>query len=736
MATFLRPGERKPSAFGVSFDSDRDGEAALPMPAVPNQGLQHQRQKLPVSKHRTEILYLVEHHQTTIIVGETGSGKTTQVPQYLVEAGWAQGGRMVACTQPRRVAAMTVATRVAEEMGTHLGQQVGYSIRFEDVCTPGVTHIKYCTDGVLLRDMLADPLLSAYSVIMVDEAHERSLATDVLLGLLKKVQRRRPDLRVIIASATLEAEKLASFFDASTVRGRKAGPVPGTVSKASALLSVEGRTHPVQVHYLEQPTSDYVQTAVQAAVNLHEEDMPGDILIFLTGQEECDRCTNLLEEEARRLRRRQGALRLMPMPLYAGLPAAQQLQVFQPPPRGYRKVVAATNIAETSVTLEGVVYVIDSCFSKQKVYNPLTGLESLLVAPISRANAQQRAGRAGRVRPGHCLRLCTEETYERELRAATVPEMQRSELAGTVLQLKALGIDNIMAFDWLAAPPSETMVRALELLHALGALDGDARLTKPVGQQMAELPLDPRLGKCLLQAAASGCSAEVVTIVAMLSVQSIWAGAHGEKKALNAAKMRFAVGEGDLISYLNVWKAWEDSGRSRKWSHTNFINHRTMLRAADIRNQLCSHLRRVSLPLASCDGDVTTVQKALAAGLFTNAAQLSDTIYESLDPAYTGTNMYRLVRGAAGQQVKLRIHLGSVLWSCKPQWVLFYQVQQNSSGWYEMQDLVAVQPEWLTECAAWEAAIAAAEAAARCEAQPVTGLGLRLEPRLCAVQHL
>lgn len=470
------------SAFGISFEVDREdskaagggGGPAAPYNPHERLSLRDQRARLPIARHRREILFAVETHATTVVVGETGSGKTTQVPQYLLEAGWCEGGRMVACTQPRRVAAMTVAQRVAEEVGCSLGQTVGYAIRFEDVQTQGVTALKFCTDGVLLREMMSDPLLSKYSVIMVDEAHERALPTDLLLGLLKKVQKRRPDLRLIISSATMQAQAIAGFFDASTT-WRQPEPRVGTVLRTPAVLSVEGRTHSVQVHYLEEPCSDYVRASVQTVVDIQMEDLPGDVLVFLTGQQECEAAVQLLEQEASRLRRSRGlSLRLMPLALYAGLPGAAQLQAFEPTPRGYRKVVVATNIAETSVTIDGVVYVVDCMFAKQRFHNPLTGLEFLLAAPISKASATQRAGRAGRVRPGFCFRLGTEEDYQ-QLPETTVPEMQRSSLAGVVLQLKALGVDNLMAFEWLAPPPAEALVRALELLHALGAIGDDAR---------------------------------------------------------------------------------------------------------------------------------------------------------------------------------------------------------------------------------------------------------------------
>jgi ATP-dependent RNA helicase DDX35 len=399
--------------------------------------------------------------------------------------------------------------------------------------------------------------------------------------------------------------------------------------------------------------------------------------------------------------------------LYAGLPAAAQLAAFEPASRGTRKVVIATNIAETSVTIEGIVYIIDSMFSKQRCYDPLTGLESLLVAPISKASAAQRAGRAGRVRPGHAFRLCTEEDFVSKLQDVEVPEMQRSSLAGTVLQLKSLGIDNMMTFHWLAPPPAEAMVRALETLHALGGIGNDAKLTNPLGVRMAELPLEPPLAKALLAGAEAGCAEEVATIVAMLSVQSVWA-PHGDRRVVDAAKARFAVGQGDLLTYLNVWQGWEDNGRNKKWSYTNFVSHRSMLRVADVRNQLLSHLRRNGLPVRGpalvpgmgVEAKTQVLQrllKSLTAGLFINAARLTEEMNVNVaNPDDTGVGVYRLVRGGAGSpaaSVKLRIHPSSILFRCKPRWVCFVSAQQTDSGWYEMQEVVAIESEWLAEVA-------------------------------------
>uniref|UniRef100_A0A672T379 RNA helicase n=1 Tax=Sinocyclocheilus grahami TaxID=75366 RepID=A0A672T379_SINGR len=361
--------------------------------------IEKQRQRLPVFKHRNNILYLVESFQTVVIVGETGSGKSTQIPQYLLEAGWAADGKVIGVTQPRRVAATSVAGRVAEERGAYLGHEVGYSIRFDDCSDPHATRIKFLTDGMLVREMMSDPLLKKYSVIMLDEAHERTLYTDITIGLLKKIQKKRRDLRLIVASATLDAKKFHDFFDLN----ESGDPNKDTC----AILTVEGRTFPVDIFYTVSPVPDYVKATVETVMKIHETEDDGDVLAFLTGQEEVEKVVSMLQEQARTLSRYGMKKHLCVLPMYAGLPYNEQMRVFERMPPTVRKVVVATNIAETSITINGVVFVIDCAFVKLRAYNPRTAIESLIVTPISKASACQRAGRAGRNRAGKCFRLYT-----------------------------------------------------------------------------------------------------------------------------------------------------------------------------------------------------------------------------------------------------------------------------------------------------------------------------------------
>lgn len=398
-----------------------------------------------------------------VFVGETGSGKTTQIPQFVLfdDMPHLYGRRQVACTQPRRVAAMSVAKRVADEMDVKLGEEVGYNIRFEDNSGPN-TILKYMTDGMLLREAMNDHNLDRYSCIILDEAHERTLATDILMGLLKEVAIRRPDLKIVIMSATLDAQKFQRYFN------------------DAPLLAVPGRTHPVEIFYTAAPERDYVEAALRTVLQIHATEAEGDVLLFLTGEEEIEDVCRKIRLEADELQREDDCGPLVVYALYGTLPPAQQQRIFDPAPppikkggKPGRKVIVSTNIAETSLTIDGIVYVVDPGFSKQKVYNPRIRVESLLVSPISKASAQQRAGRAGRTRPGKCFRLYTEQAFKKELIEQTYPEILRSNLANTVLELKKLGIDDLVHFDFMDPPAPETMMRALEELNYLACLDDD-----------------------------------------------------------------------------------------------------------------------------------------------------------------------------------------------------------------------------------------------------------------------
>ncbi|RPA79893.1 P-loop containing nucleoside triphosphate hydrolase protein [Ascobolus immersus RN42] len=635
---------------------------------------------LPIAKHQKALLYLVENHPVTIVVGQTGSGKTTQLPRYLYDAGWTKDGKVIACTQPRRVAATSVAARVAEEMGVRLGDEVGYSIRFEDM-TSEKTRIKYLTDGLLLREALIDPLLSRYSVIMVDEAHERSLSTDILLGILKKIRRKRPDLRIIISSATLQAEDFVRFFS-TTPEGKE--PEKNNGKDIAKIISIEGRCHPVDILYLSQPTENYIESIMSAIFEIHLKEPQGDILVFLPGQADITNCIELLSERAAKLH--PAAPKLLPLPLYAGLPSSQQLEIFEPTPENYRKVVFSTNIAEASLTIPAIHYVLDSGLVKLRTYNPQTGIDTLTTVPTSRASAVQRAGRAGRVAPGKCFRMYTEPFFNDQMIEAAVPEIQRSNLAPVVLQLKALGVENVAKFEFLTAPPAELMIRALELLFGLGAVDAEARLTKPTGVRMAEMPVGAMMAKAILSSIQFRCTDEILIIAAMTSAGNIFITDYDNKKAGESQRRKFAVEEGDHLTLLNVFTAFQaktNSKNATKWCHDHLLNFKSLQRAVSIRNQLKRYLEKFKITNYG-NKEVTgeMIRRCLASGYFANAARMQP----------DGTFV------SVGGGVRMWAHPSSVMFNRRCDWVVFNEVVEMGGKIY-IRDVTSIEKDWLVEYA-------------------------------------
>ncbi|KAF4124040.1 pre-mRNA-splicing factor ATP-dependent RNA helicase DHX38/PRP16 [Geosmithia morbida] len=621
-----------------------------------SKSLREQREYLPAFAVREDLLRVIRENQVIIVIGETGSGKTTQLTQFLYEEGYGNRG-MIGCTQPRRVAAMSVAKRVSEEMEVPLGSTVGYAIRFED-CTSKETVIKYMTDGVLLRESLNEPDLDRYSCIIMDEAHERALNTDILMGLFKKILQRRRDLKLIVTSATMNAKRFSDFF----------GSAPD--------FTIPGRTFPVDVMFHRSPVEDYVDQAVHQVLSIHASMDAGDILVFMTGQED-------IEVTCELVRKRLDALNDPPkleiLPIYSQMPADLQAKIFDRAAPGVRKCIVATNIAETSLTVDGIKYVVDAGYSKLKVYNPKMGMDTLQITPISQANSSQRSGRAGRTGPGKAFRLYTEKAFKDELYMQTIPEIQRTNLANTVLMLKTLGVKDLLDFDFMDPPPQDTILTSMFDLWALGALDNMGELTE-LGKKMSAFPMDPSLSKLLIMAEEYGCSEEMITIVSMLSVPNVFYRPKERQDEADAAREKFWVHESDHLTYLQVYQAWKANGYSDGWCVRHFLHAKSLRRAKEIREQLLDIVRMQKMELVSCGMDWDLVRRAICSGYYHQAAR------------YKGSGEYTNLRTNLGVQ----LHPTSALYAGHPPDYIVYHELILTSKVY-VSTVTAVDPYWLAD---------------------------------------
>ena len=617
-------------------------------------------ESLPVSQRKAEIQKLLSEHQVIVVAGETGSGKTTQLPKMCLELGFGNLG-MIGHTQPRRIAARSVAARIAEELETELGGLVGYKVRFNDQISDD-TQIKLMTDGILLAEIQNDRFLNQYSCLIIDEAHERSLNNDFILGYLKQLLPRRRDLKLIITSATIDVERFSKHFNNAPI------------------IEVSGRTYPVEVRYrpvVEEDDQDQLQGILNAVDELQAEGR-GDILIFMNGEREIRDTAEALQK--------QNLKHTEILPLFARLSAQEQNKIFHP--SGLNRIVLATNVAETSLTVPGIKYVIDPGTARISRYSYRTKVQRLPIEPISQASANQRKGRCGRVSEGICIRLYSEEDFNSRPEF-TDPEILRTNLASVILQMTALGLDDIEAFPFVDAPDKRHIQDGIKLLEELGAFEivrtkaGEKRQLTAVGRQLSQLPVDPRLAKMLLCAVSQGALHEVMIIVAALSIQDPRERPQEKQQASDEKHRRFADKKSDFLAFLNLWRYLQEQQKElsknqfRRQCQKDFLNYLRIREWQDIYHQIRLTVREMGLPINSEKAEYQQIHTALLSGLLSHIG-----LKEAEKQQYLGA-----------RNAHFAIFPNSVLFKKQPKWVMAAELVETSKLWGRM--VAEIEPEWI-----------------------------------------
>ena len=655
------------------------------------------------------ILWAAESYATTVLVPAACASVSESLPALLVAAGWAQPGSALAVAVAGGALAAASAARLADATRARLGREVGYATSYERALDPAAARVAYFAEGALLRGMAADPLLRGYSAVLVDAGRERSTAADALLALLRKVQRRRRDLRVLVVAAPHHAATLAAHFDLRVTGSKSkaaaqplpphAGTEPPAENMCAAIVCLEVEPHPVRVSFSATPVADYMSAAAEVILRLHAtEPVPGDVLVLVPTAAAVQECAAALEEEIARGRADQSRARLRVCRLHGAMAAAAQAEALRLAAPGMRKVVVAAGAGE-DVAIEGVAFVVDSGLQLETLHGVDDGVVRHVVTPISQARAERRAALAGASRPGQAARLYTEQAYA-ALAADCVVEAQRCDLSSVVLRLKALGVENVARFDWPSAPPAALVGTALEMLFALGALDDASRLT-PLGERMAHMPCaSPMLAKALAVAPEMGCVEEMAAVAGCLSVRSLW---YGGAKAdeLEDSLAVFATAEGDMITYLNVMTAYARAGRRAQWCVQYSLDARALAAAEAARACSLAAVRHAAAgssaaPAAAQNGaaEASAVCRALAAGFFPHAATRET---DSEGWSRSGRDVY--VTARARTRVSLHKRCALSLSSKAAPYVVCAEMVEDEEGSVIMRHVCRVTDAWLKEAA-------------------------------------
>jgi len=608
---------------------------------------------LPIEKIRKALVPFLLKNKVLIIYGETGSGKSTKIPQILLNLD-GYSNSYICCTQPRRIAAVSLALRVSKELESEIGCIVGFSIRFEENVSIR-TRIKYCTDGILLKELSSNPLLIEYSHIIIDEAHERTLNTDILLGLSKSIMKKNKKISFIVTSATIDIKKFSWFLNKCPI------------------FTIPGKRFKVSILFIKKLNLEYLKMAIQSIIYIHKRENPGDILVFLTGKSDIEFIENFFTRNIHKINNK-SKYKLNILKIFSNLPVSKQSLIFSHKSRNTRRCILSTNITETSLTIPSIRYVIDSGYVKSKFYDPKANSENLLIVPISKSSADQRAGRSGRVCDGKCFRLYTEYIYNNEMRKSNIPEIKRSNLLNTILILKTLGYLNVMSFDFIDKPSTFVIGKALEELYILKALNKNGLLTNS-GRLMSLFPIDPKLSRVLLVSITFLVPIEISIIIGIISNSS---NLFHEKSAVSLKKeiKYFNSLYGDHITYLNIYKEWVKNNCSREWCLKNALSYLNLVNSKKICKQLLFLVKKLNIKIICKSSNYTSICKSFTKGFSKNIARKIKTGY------------YKIIY----EKSLYKLHPRSSLLNTKPNWIVFEKIV-NINGEY-LYNVSKTKPEW------------------------------------------